>query len=188
MTTTSSAVRRAATTVALLAALARSPAAAQISASYKLQESVINAGGNPRDGGSLASAHFHVKLDAIGDGVVGTGLASASFHVDAGFAGSYPPPGEATGLRFSDKATLTWNPEKSVGAYALHRDLIASLPGTFGSCQAGNLPGETAADASSPSAGQGYFYLVTARNRLREEGPKGYGSDGTEEGNASPCP
>ncbi|HEX4826187.1 MAG TPA: hypothetical protein VFV19_17945 [Candidatus Polarisedimenticolaceae bacterium] len=163
-------------------------AAAQTSASYKLSETAINDGGNPT-ATTLASAHFHVKLDAIGDGVVGSGLTSASFHADTGFVGRYRPPGEVTSLTWSGKTTLQWNPERSIGKYEVYRDLLTALPGgAFGGCLASELTAESATDASTPVTGQGWFYLVTARNRLREEGPKGYRSGGIEEANPSPCP
>ena len=37
-------------------------------------------------------------------------------------------------------------------------------------------------------AGACLFYLVTARNRLGEEGTKGYRSPGIERPNDAPCP
>jgi hypothetical protein len=188
MKTTSRVAIRCAALAVLASGLGPLPATAQTSASYKLTESSINSGGDPNQGSMLASSHFHIKLDAIGDAVIGTGLASASFHADGGFVGRYPPPGEVTGLAFSDKSTLQWRAERSTGTYELYRDVLATLPGSFGACFTSDLTAETAMDSSSPSMGQGYFYLVTARNRLREEGPKGYRSDGTEEGNPSPCP
>jgi hypothetical protein len=91
-------------------------------------------------------------------------------------------------LRWSGRSILQWNPEKSVGKYEVYRDLLGTLPGAFGFCFASDVPAEAATDASSPAAGQGYFYLVTARNRLGEEGPKGYRSNGAEEANPAPCP
>ena len=57
--------------------LVTSPAIAQASASYKLQEHVLNSGGNPDAGSVLASPGFRIRLDAIGEGVTGPGLASA---------------------------------------------------------------------------------------------------------------
>lgn len=170
-----------------IALLASSLATAQTSSSYKLTESTINGGGNPRDGIILSSSSFHVTLDSIGDASLGTGLASASFRVNGGFASGCPPPGEVRGVSL-DGATLHWSPEPSAGVYQVYRGLISTLPGTFGTCFAGNVAAPTITDASNPAAGQAYFYLVTVRNRLGEEGPKGYRSDGTLEGNPSPCP
>jgi len=49
------------------------------------------------------------------------------------------------------------------------------------------LAGENATDASIPAAATGYFYLVTAENRLAEEGTKGSNSTGGERlGNVCP--
>jgi hypothetical protein len=166
--------------------LASAHAMAQTSASYKLTESTINSGGDPQNGIIVSSPSFRIKLDSIGDGLVGVGLASASFHVSGGFVGGYPPPGPVMGLNL-DSATLQWSPEPSAGVYEVYRGLMSSLPGTFGTCFAGNVSGPTITDASNPAAGQAYFYLVTVRNRLAEEGPKGYQSNGTLEGNPSPC-
>jgi hypothetical protein len=87
--------------------------------------------------------------------------------------------------------TLRWAPELSAEWYEIYRGTIASLPGTYGTCFAGDIlasVANSAADPANPPAGEGFFYLVTARNRLREEGPKGFGSDGALEGNPLPCP
>jgi hypothetical protein len=179
--------RRILATAGLACALSFVPAVAQTSASYKLAETTFNNGGNPV-GGAPSSAHFRITLDAIGEAVVRAGAMSASYHVDAGFVGVYGPPGEVTGARFPNKTTLAWDPEPWGHRYEVYRGTLASLPGTFGACFANDLTQPTASDASSPSTGQGHFYLVTARNRLREEGPKGFRSNGTEEGNPTPCP
>ncbi|HET8946970.1 MAG TPA: hypothetical protein VFQ07_08300 [Candidatus Polarisedimenticolia bacterium] len=172
----------------LFGLLAAHPATAQTSSSYKLGEASINSGGNPGNSGALASTHYRVSLDAIGDGVVRAGLASAAFHLDAGFVGEFPPPGEVTGLRFGDATTLLWSPERSAHRYEIYRGTISTLPGTFGTCFANDLSLVTATDASIPGSGQGFFYLVTSHNRLGEEGPKGFASNGTQEGNPLPCP
>ena len=166
--------------------LAATHATAQTSASYKLTESTINAGGDPQNGVILSSPSFHIKLDSVGDVASSASLASASFHVSGGFVGGYPPPGQVMGMGLNG-ATLQWTPEPSAGVYEVYRGLMSSLPGTFGTCFAGNVSGPTITDASPPPAGQAYFYLVTVRNRLGEEGPKGYQSNGTLEGNPSPC-
>lgn len=170
------------------ALLAMGPAAAQSSVHDHLTETSIDSGGDPGNGGKPASSHFRLSLDAIGDALVRTGLASASFHLDGGFVGRYPPPGEVQGLRLIAPATVQWNPEPSASEYETYRGLMSTLPGSYGDCFAGALTSVNVSDASTPSVGQGYFYLVTARNRLGEEGPKGYRSDGTVEANLSPCP
>jgi len=171
-------------------ALALSPAAqAAESASYKLNEFVFNAGGNPLGGAVPASASQKITLDAIGEGVAGGTSSSASFLLDSGFVSAYPPPGEVRHLLFSNKTTLAWDPEKSVGKYNLYRDLISTLPGGFGVCESpSEILTETTTDTDLPSVSTTYFYLVTADNRLDEEGTKGFRSNGTERGNPAPCP
>ena len=149
----------------LVALLAMLPVAAQQSASYKLSDSVLNAGGHPSGGTVMTSA--------------GAGLGSASFSADAGFGVCYPPPGEVGGLGFDDAVTLVWNPEKSVGGYNLYRDTLAGLSGSsYGNCLQRDLANETATDADPVPAGDGFFYLVTAENRLGEEGTWGADSAG----------
>jgi hypothetical protein len=175
-------------TVLLLLLLA-GPALAQTSASYNLSEHVFNAGGHPEQGTVMASASYRVTLDSIGDGIGGPGLASASYRMDGGFPLRYPPPGEVLGLRFTDHQTLVWDPEKSVGSYNLYRDLFSSIAGLgYGNCEQQDLTGETTIDTDTPPSTDGYFYLVTAENRLAEEGTKGWDSVGTERFNPGPCP
>jgi hypothetical protein len=165
------------------------PAAAQQSPSFRLDEHVFNEGGHPASGTVLTSASFTISLDAIGEAATGTGLSSASFRMDGSFGAAYPPPGEVTGLRLTDHQTLVWDPERSVGVYHLYRDLLSGLAGLgYGTCHEQDIPGETATDADTPPTGNGYFYLVTAENRLDEEGTKGSDGDSNPRGNPSPCP
>ena len=165
------------------------PALAQQSASYKLEEHVFNAGGHPENGTYLTSATYRIRLDALGDAVAGTALAGASFHMDAGFVPAYPPPGLVGGLHFPDHDTMAWDSEKSVGVYNLYRDLVSNLLSLgYGNCEQHSLTGATAVDATSPPSSDGYFYLVTAENRLGEEGSKGSDSGGTQRANPAPCP
>jgi len=177
----------------MLAALAAiTPLAAQSSAHYKLTDSSLNASGDPKDGITLASAHFRIKLDSVGEPLVGMGPASVSFHVDGGYAGSYPPPLEVNDLRLSQDVlvtTLEWDAEPSAMTYHVYRGPLVSLSGgNFGTCFATNLELTSFPDGLPILPGQAFFYLVTGRNRLREEGPKGYGSSGALEPNPSPCP
>jgi hypothetical protein len=165
------------------------PALAQTSASFKLEEHVFNAGGHPLDGTVFTSASFKVSLDAIGDAAPGGGFSGASFHMDGGFVGWYPPPGEVPGLRFTGRDTLAWNPERSVGVYNLYRDLMSNLSGLgYGNCRQKELESETATETDVPPPEDGYFYLVTAVNRLSEEGTKGFDGSGIERPNPAPCP
>jgi len=173
----------------LVAAATSGVAIAQTSTSYKLTEFAFNNGGDPSNGTFAASTSYRIRLDAVGDAAGATTLSSASHHADGGFVSAYPPPGEVVGPLFSSKTTLTWSPEKSIGSYDVYRAALSSLAGLgFGACLQSGLTAESATDATSPSAGQGYFYLVTARNLLGEIGTKGYLSSGLERANAAPCP
>ena len=158
---------------------------AQSSADFEIRAQAFNAGGQPP---AVASANFEIRLGAIGDSVAGLSLVSASFGLDSGFGLSFLPPGEVTGVLFSDDVTLVWNPEKSTGAYNLYRSLLSGITPGFGACEQPDLPGETATDADVPAVGTGFFYLVTAENILAEEGTKGFQSSSVERANAAPCP
>ena len=165
-------------------------AGAQESTNYKLNEHTLNEGGNPDGGAVLTSASYKLTLDAIGDSVAQGGtLSSASYKAEAGFVPPYPPPGETLNLLFTDAQTLVWGSEKSIGSYNLYRDLLSNLSGiNYGGCQQPGLAANTATDASAPPAGQTYFYVVTAENRLEEEGTMGEDSAPAERPNNSPCP
>jgi hypothetical protein len=163
-------------------------ARAQQSASYRLSEHTLNEGGHPAQGVVLSSASFRVRLDAIGDGATGARPGSASFHLAGGFVGAYPPPGEVRDLTFASSTVLSWDPEKSVGTYDLYRDGSSTFQSSFGICLASGLTATSAGDAGNPPFGSAYFYLVTAKNLLGEEGTKGYESSGAERPNLAPCP
>jgi hypothetical protein len=159
---------------------------AQSSASYKIESGVFNAGGNPSP--VLMSTNFKVTLDAIGDSVAATGMSSASYNSGAGFVPDYPPPREVQGDKFTNKTTLTWLPDPSVGSYDVYEGTVPSFTPTFGSCLASGLTTEQCTISDVPSSGQCFYYLITAKNTLAEEGTKGYQTSGTERGNPSPCP
>ena len=177
-------------TLTVLAALLLGvPAFAQQSASFKLEEHTFNAGGHPSDGVVLASASYKITLDAIGDSVAGRILASASYHMDGSFVMGYPPPGEVHGLYLTDSQTLVWQPEKSIGVYNLYRGLVDDLDGTvYGFCEEPDIALHTTTDSDPVPVGNGYFYLVTAENRLDEEGTLGTRSTGAERPNTGACP
>ena len=158
---------------------------AQSSTNYKVEQGTFNNGGNPSP--ILTSTNYQMTLDTIGDGINASGLASASYGMDAGFPPDYRPPGEVLNLRFTSKTAFGWNPEPSVGTYNTYRGNIGSFTG-YGTCLHGGLPATSDADTQTPAAGSGYFYLVTAENRLNEEGIKGKDSGGVIEPNPSPCP
>jgi hypothetical protein len=177
------------TVLAVIALALALPATAQESHSFKLEEHVFNAGGHPAGGVTMSSASFRASLDAIGEGVAGGGLSGPSFHMSAGFVPAYPPPGEVLGLYFDDVDTLYWEGERSAGVYNLYRDLLSALAGLgYGNCYLQDLTVHRIDDPDLPPSGNGYFYLVTAENRLGEEGSKGADSTGAARPNPAPCP
>jgi len=103
-----------------LCTLLVSAAAAQQSASFKLEEHAFNAGGHPEAGTTMASGGLRVTLDAIA-GAPAARLSSDSFYLDGGFCNGFPPPGEVEQLLFTDAQTLVWNAEPSAGSYNLYR-------------------------------------------------------------------
>ena len=48
----------------------------------------------------------------------------------------------------------------------------------YGNCEQQEITGETTTDTDTPPGGDGYFYLVTAENRVDEEGTKGTDGEG----------
>lgn len=162
---------------------------AQQSASYKLEETIFNAGGLPEQGTVLTSSSYRIHLQGVGEVVMGAKVAGAHFQMEGGLVGSHSPAGEVTNLTVgSDQKTLIWSPEGSVGTYNVYRDLVGSLPGTYGACLQSGLTANSEVDPAVPAVGQAFFYLVTARNRIGEEGTKGYDSAGRARGNPAPCP
>jgi hypothetical protein len=164
---------------------------AQTSPSYKLTESVFNAGGNPAP--VLTSTSYQMTLDSVGDSVSGADMSSASFNSSPGFPAAYPPPGEVATVTFTDKTTLVWTPEGSTGTYNLYRGLLSELPlptNEYGDCHTSGITATQATIAGDPDPGLGvcFIYLVTAENRLAEEGTKGTDSEGNPHPNLSPCP
>lgn len=160
---------------------------AQSSASHRLESAHFNSAGRPLNGASAASLSHKVTLDALGD-IVRPQLTSTSWSVGSAFVLRYRPPGEVLGLRFVDRDTLQWQPDASVGSYNLYRDLLASLsPANFGNCLQNGLTATSVDDATLPAVAQGFFYLVTADNRLGEQGTLGRGSSGSRVNN-HPCP
>lgn len=162
---------------------------AQQSASFSMAEHVFNSGGRPAAGATAASANHRLSIDAVGEGVFPGALSGNLHQVAGGFVAAYPPPGEVTGLRFANMQTLVWNPEGAVGAYHLYRGGLASISGlSYGACLTSAIDAPTAIDAGVGPAGSGFYYLVTARNRLWEEGTKGRSSASVQRANNAPCP
>lgn len=174
----------------LLLLLTASIATAQESARFKLTEHAQNSGGSPVSGVITSSARYRVDPSSLGDSATRHALRGVRFTSEAGFSLAYRPAGEVKQLLFAaDHRTLRWLPEPSVGHYHVYRDPIGALSGLgYGTCLTSAVRTATYDDPSTPSSGAGYFYLVTAANRLHREGSKGRSSAGTLRGNPTPCP
>lgn len=174
----------------LLLVLGVASVQAQEGARFKVTEHARNSGGSPAAGSIVASPRFEVDPSSIGDGVTRHSLLGARFNGEAGFSLGFRPAGEVLGLSIgADRRTLSWAPEPSVGDYHVYRDSIGALPGLgYGTCLAGDIQTTTHDDPEIPDEGEGYFYLVTAANRLHREGTKGMSSAGTPRANPAPCP
>jgi len=174
---------------ALLGLALAGPVLAQSSASYEVEAYSFNNGGVPFQGGSRYSPDYRIRLESIGDPLTAATLSSAAYHMHAGFVTSYAPPGEVRGLRFTDHATLAWDPDPFAVEYEVYRasTWVLSFP-YYEACFAMHLSTATAADATDPFEDESNFYLVTARNRLGEESTLGYRSDGTRRVGPVPCP
>jgi hypothetical protein len=109
----------------------------------------------------------HLGPDADADGIANAcDCASAD-------GGTYDPPGEAAALGFdADKSTFTW---ASLAREAGNGTLYDAVRGDLGTLRAsGSIAASTCfgtattattrSDPQSPAAGDGYYYLVSARN------------------------
>lgn len=155
------------------------PALAQESASHKLEEQVVNAGGHPADGVSPSSASHRLTLGALGDPLSLTTLSGPTTMLSGGFGAPYPPPGEVMGLMFTDATSLVWLSEHSAGSYNLYRDDVGALGGLgYGDCVQQDLASPATTDTDAVPLGGAFFYFITVENRLGDEGIKGFDSSG----------
>ena len=161
---------------------------AQSSSSYRLSESTFNLGGRPQEGQIASSASYAVTLDSIGEAIAARSLFSSSFHMDGSFLNTYAPPGEVADLRLDTPTHLLWSAQSAAGTYNVYRGTITALPGDYGVCLEPGIPTTETTDSLLPGIGVTHFYVVTAANRLGEEGTKGFNSSGAERPNVSPCP
>lgn len=162
---------------------------AQQSVNYSITDSTLDAGGSPRDGTVLASASYQVTLSSLGNFAARRGLQSASNFLDGGFVSGYGPPGEVHGVLWIDSATMEWSAHSAAGDYDVYRDsLSALLGGGYGDCHTHDISSTSVYDPELPSAGSGFFYLVSVENRLDEEGTLGTSSAGDERVPAAECP
>lgn len=149
----------------------------QSSENYDIEQSTFNSGGNPSP--ILSSLNYRMTLDSVGEGIVAVGVGSDSYEMETGFPSLYPPPGEVLNLLFTDKITLTWDAERSACGYYLYRGELVDLPFSYGSIVKPLITETYTTDEETPAPGGSFFFLLTAVNRIGEEGPKGSNSSGT---------
>jgi hypothetical protein len=152
-----------------------------------LSDTTFNGGGRSPSSPATAGS-FRITLDAIGDWARQPAT-SASFELTGGFVARYAPPDEVDHLRWraGDTVGLEWDPEPSAGSYYVYRDPSPLLPGGA-DCLGTNGADPQFQDPAQPPQGTGFFYLVTVRNRVGEEGTLGFRSSGVERSNPAPCP
>lgn len=87
-----------------------------------------------------------------------------------------------------DGSILTWSPADGADRYMVQRGTFDDLrAGDYGACLTETVDGRTYTDAGTPTAGQGYFYLVAADNVTCGVGPLGRRSDGTIRSGIDDC-
>jgi len=177
--------------IGLLLALALAGAAwSQESASYRLTETSFDTGGQAGGDTVTGSTSFVVTLGALGSGGEAPMMSGPTYAMEGGFVASFQPPTEVAELLFTDATTLVWAPEGSVGDYALYSGMVAvPFDSEYGTCSQPppQITATTATVTSIPPPGGALFFLVSARNRLGEEGIKGLNSNGVIRANTAPC-
>jgi len=158
--------------VVLLGAL---PLAAQQSASYRVEESSVNSGGSA--GSALSSANYQITLGSLGEAAATqVVLVSPGYENEPGLIASNAPAGDVPNLRLSGAGALAWDPASSAASYNVYRGFVDELDLGYGTCLESGLTNPVTTDASSPASGRSFFYLVSASNRLAEEGSAGLSS------------
>ena len=173
----------------LLFAACFAPVSAQSSTSFQIEESAFNAGGHPNGGTMMTSATYRITLDSLGEAIDGATVASASYSMQGGMVTAYAAPGEVDNLLFTGKDALDWGAHTSADVYHLYRQQSGLLPSAYaGACEEPDIPQSATSASGAPPSGAVWFYIVTAENRLGEEGTRGFESTGSERPEAGACP
>lgn len=177
-------------TASALALMAAAPMTfGQQSASYRLSEGVFNSCG--RAGSSaLTSATYRIRLDAMGGSFSDLPLSGPSLRLAGGFVADYRPAGPVPGLSFSASDALEWGPERSAGSYNVYRGALPSFPlaSDASTCLLSGLTSRSVGSLTAPPPGQAFYYFVSARNLLDEEGPSRVDPSGVPHAPSNPCP
>jgi hypothetical protein len=118
------------------------------------------------------------QLDTDGDGF---GDACDGAPSDPGV---FAAPVEVADFGFADKTTLTWTSQVYTAGPLTRSDVVrgslSDVQNEFlGDCVTSGTLDATTTDATTPSPGAGFWYLVRAQNSLGV-GTYGYATDGTE--------
>jgi hypothetical protein len=162
-------------------------AMAQQSASYELSEYLFNLGGVPQDGTEPSSTSYRITLASLGEALGHSSVSGPTLTLDGGNVGSLRPPGEVANLRFDDKTTLAWDPDRSVGSYTAYRSEITQLGSTV-DCFEEGITSTSVVDHDPVPGASGFFYIVSASNRIDEGGTLGQTSSGGERSGSPTCP
>ncbi|PYT09121.1 MAG: hypothetical protein DMF49_03180, partial [Acidobacteria bacterium] len=98
-------------------------------------------------------------------------------------AGAYAVPPEVTGVAFTNRTTLSWDPAQlGAGSGTVADVLRGSADMRVGTgaeaCLASGITGNSVVDATTPAPGTAFRYLVRGRN-VCGLGTYGMASDGT---------
>ncbi len=162
----------------LLLLLAGGAAMAQSGANWSVEDHSFNSGGTPVEGDTpLSPSGWELTLASIGDATRPVTAAGLSYSVTVGFGSAFEVPGEVMNLVFTTAQTISWDADSSADQYNLYRDDTSD---GYGNCEEQGLLAVTTTDASAPTPGNTFHYLVTASNRVAQEGTKGFQTDMTE--------
>ena len=170
---------------ALLALSACFTVSAQSSSQFQLSRNEIGA----LDGSAvLVSSGYRLSVTTLSDSVAALSAQSPGYRLSTDWTATFPPAVEVVHLRFSAQDTLTWSLDPSLGTYRVYRGNLESLPTPSASCVGRTSFFTQFVDATTPSPGQPFYFLVTAVDASGVEATAGKSSAGVERTVAGSCP
>jgi len=151
---------------------------------FEMAQKAANGGAN----------HFRHGFDLDGQLLIFTPNGGGGYNVTSPDLATLPP-GEIQNLRFTGQTAFAWDARADAVSYNVYRGALGGFTDTnadgaadsYGSCLDPGLTSASDIDASIPSGGGGYFYLITGRNP-GGEGPLGNASSGAPRPDIAPCP